>query len=240
MSMVRVQTIPRVLVVGAFLLGCTQDGTPAPVSAATAIPAVAEEVGSMAPEDGAAGAVPLVPAAAADSGLSQSEVDSLLYMREEEKLARDVYLARGDEARVFSNIASSEQTHMDAVLGLLEHYGLADPVGSAAPGVFHDARLQSLYDTLEQRAGTSLVDALRVGAEIEEIDLGDLDVAIAETTRPDIVRVYESLSLGSRNHLRAFVRNLAMRGEVYVPLHLAQPDFDAIIGADMERGMNAP
>ena len=61
----------------------------------------------------------------ATTPLSATEKESLLYMREEEKLARDVYNAFYDRygLRVFSNIATSEQAHMDAVLTLLNRYG---------------------------------------------------------------------------------------------------------------------
>jgi hypothetical protein len=240
MSICRFPASTRALVAGIAMTSCTQENAPAIVTAATTIPAVTEEGGSALPPDETSEAAPSSLGDSHDPGHSKSELDWLLYMREEEKLARDVYLTRANDARVFSNIASSEQTHMDSVFGLLESYGLADPVGSSAQGVFHDVRLQSLYDELATRAGMSLVEALRVGAEIEEIDLADLDTALADTTHEDIARVYEFLSLGSRNHLRAFVRNLSMRGEVYVPLHLAQSDFDAIIASDMERGMGAP
>ena len=61
-------------------------------------------------------------------------------MREEEKLARDVYLAMDDlwGLRVFSQISWSEQNHMDAVLAVLDKYGVLDPVGDNPTGVFTD------------------------------------------------------------------------------------------------------
>ncbi len=51
--------------------------------------------------------------------LNQAETDALLFMYEEEKLARDVYtsLAALYTQPMFSNIASSEQTHMDSSQG---------------------------------------------------------------------------------------------------------------------------
>lgn len=70
--------------------------------------------------------------------LSPPEKEGLLYMREEEKLARDVYLFLGEKfnARAFLNIAESEQTHMAYVKVLLDKYGIPDPVGSNPRGVF--------------------------------------------------------------------------------------------------------
>ena len=66
------------------------------------------------------------------SDLSQLEIDGLKFMREEEKLARDVYLALYEywQLPIFSNIAGSESTHMEAVLTLLEKYEIADSASS--------------------------------------------------------------------------------------------------------------
>ncbi len=66
--------------------------------------------------------------------LTAAEEEGLLFMREEEKLARDVYLVLFDKwgLRVFENIAESEQRHMDAVLYLLGKYGLDDPARDPA------------------------------------------------------------------------------------------------------------
>ena len=60
-------------------------------------------------------------AATPASDLSTTEAEALVFMREEEKLARDVYqlLYAQWGQKVFSNIAVSEQQHMDAVALLL-------------------------------------------------------------------------------------------------------------------------
>ena len=70
--------------------------------------------------------------------LNEDELGSLQLMREEEKLARDVYTVLYDKWRVnvFANISSSEQKHTDAILTLLTKYGLSDPVGGNVVGVF--------------------------------------------------------------------------------------------------------
>ena len=167
-----------------------------------------------------------------NDGPSAAEISGLMFLREEEKVARDVYLAMSDlyNARVFSNISNSEQTHMNAILGLLEKYGLDDPVGSNPEGVFSNQDLQNLYDNLVEIGESSLIDALRVGAAIEEIDIIDLDEEIALTTHADITTVYGNLRAGSCNHLRAFVRNLANQGVTYEPQYLTREEFDAIMG----------
>ena len=58
--------------------------------------------------------------------LSAAERAGLIYMYEEEKLARDVYNALYDKWKlpVFRNIASSEETHMESIALLLDRYGI--------------------------------------------------------------------------------------------------------------------
>ena len=145
----------------------------------------------------------------AATSLSATEKESLLYMREEEKLARDVYNAFYDRygLRVFSNIAASEQAHMNAVLTLLNRYGLADPAATT-PGVFNNADLQALYDDLIAQGNQSLTEALRAGVLIEETDIADLQDGLALTTHADLRAVYNNLLRASQNHLRAFSRQL--------------------------------
>lgn len=113
-------------------------------------------------------------------------------MREEEKLAHDVYAALYEiwGLPVFQNIAVSEQAHTDSVLGLLQAYGLADPAAGNGPGQFSDPTLQNLYDQLMAQGSQSLLDALRVGATIEEVDILDLQARLAQTTNAAITQVY--------------------------------------------------
>lgn len=145
----------------------------------------------------------------ATTPLSATEKESLLYMREEEKLARDVYNAFYTRygLRVFSNIATSEQAHMDAVLTLLNRYGLADPA-AAAPGVFNNDDLQALYDDLIDQGNASLTAALQAAVLIEETDIADLQDGLALTSHTDLRAVYNNLLRASQNHLRAFSRQL--------------------------------
>jgi len=164
--------------------------------------------------------------------LSAVEIEGLLYMREEEKLAQDVYLTLYEKwgMRIFQNISGSEQTHMDAVKTLLDRYDLDDPAAGLVVGVFTNATLQELYDQLIDEGSQSLADALRVGATIEEIDILDLEERIAQTDNRDIQLVYENLMRGSRNHLRAFVSTLERQaGEIYQPQYLSQTAYDVIV-----------
>ncbi|WP_456427308.1 DUF2202 domain-containing protein [Rhodocaloribacter sp.] len=171
--------------------------------------------------------------------LSEAEIAGILYMREEEKLARDVYLVLFDQwgLTVFDNISSSEQTHMDAVYALIERYDLEDPVTDGSVGAFTNATLKELYDTLVEQGAASVVEALRVGAAIEEIDILDLMRELEENVdNADVTLVYENLMKGSRNHLRAFVRNLSAQGVGYEPQYLSEEDYLAIINSAIERG----
>ncbi len=138
------------------------------------------------------------------SDLSAEETASLLYMREEEKLARDVYttLAATWNIPTFQNIAASEQKHMDEIALLLTRYNLTDP--AQAPGVFTNAKLQGLYTSLVAQGSKSLADALKVGGDIEEIDILDLQADLAKTDNADIQQVFNNLMSGSYNHLKAF------------------------------------
>ncbi len=164
--------------------------------------------------------------------LSEEETAGLLWMREEEKLARDVYLALYDlwGQPTFKNIANSEQTHMNMVLDLLEGYGITDPAG--VQGKFTNPDLQAFHDQMVEQGSRSVADALKVGAAIEEIDIADLRERTAQTDEAAIKTVYASLESGSENHLRAFTSTLTRRtGEVYQPQYLSANEYQTIVDA---------
>jgi len=163
--------------------------------------------------------------------LTQAETDALLFMWEEEKLARDVYTAFSTiyTKPLFNNIAASEQTHMDAVKDLLDRYGLATPSDGTA-GVFVNADLQALYTQLVAQGKVSELDAVKVGAAIEEIDILDLKERLPQTDQADIQQVFNSLLLGSYNHLNSFAANYwTISGTPYVPQYMSQTDYDAVV-----------
>lgn len=140
---------------------------------------------------------------------SQMAAD-LQFMREEEKLALDVYteLSKRWNVPVFQNISRSEQRHVQAVSQLLSAYGIADPAADKPAGAFANARLQQLYDRLMAQGATSMAEAFKVGKAIEETDIADLDERIARATAPDVVTVFRNLRAASENHLAAFERQL--------------------------------
>lgn len=180
-----------------------------------------------------------VQAIIAPATISIEEAADLQFMREEEKLAHDVYVTLYEQwgLRVFNNISRSEQQHTDAVAYLLDRYDITDPAAGNALGEFTDEKLQALYDQLVAQGSKSVADALKVGAAIEEIDILDLQKRLAETDNAAIDQVYENLLAGSENHLRAFVSNLKSRtGETYAPQHLSQADYNAIVTASGSQG----
>lgn len=177
------------------------------------------------------------------SALPQEEISAderagLLFMREEEKLARDVYqtLYEKWQMPIFSNIAQSEQTHTEAVQTLLTKYRIPDPVVDDTIGVFVDPTLDKLYTELSRKGLESREAALAVGATIEDLDLRDLERALAANNNEDIALVYENLARASRNHLRAFVRQIDASGGDYVPQYISQDAYDAIIAGSQETG----
>jgi len=189
------------LLLGAFFIGCS-DSNPA-------TPAYGENsdqmsMGADVLTDGIAAIQPGV--------ISPEERASLIFMREEEKLARDVYVTMYQRwgRRTFKNISRSEETHMRAVLTLLNRYSIPDPIGANGIGEFTNSTLQDLYNQLVAQGNGSLVEALRVGVLIEETDIRDLKAGLLENDNEDIIFVYNNLLRGSQNHLRAFNQNLGM------------------------------
>ncbi len=181
----------------------------------------------------------VAPALASPStqALTADETAGLLFMFEEEKLARDVYTAFSalwDEP-IFARIASSEQTHMEAIQSLLEQYAI--PVPGDTAGVYTDPALQALYNELTAAGSASLAEALKAGALIEETDIADLQSRLAATANADIQRVYENLLAGSGRHLRAFVTVLENQsGEIYTPPLLDAAAYETLLSAREGRG----
>jgi len=179
-----------------------------------------------------------VPAVATVDGLSESAADGLVFMLEEEKLARDVYLTLADVwgVPVFTNIAGAEQTHMDSVAGLIDTYELENPIGDDTIGVFVNPELQQMYNDLVKAGSESVEAAFEVGALVEEVDIEDLADYLEEPVPADVAAVYERLLSGSENHLRAFVAQLESAGGAYEPQVLDVDTYNSILASQNERG----
>jgi hypothetical protein len=171
--------------------------------------------------------------------LSETEIDALNTMREEELLAKDVYVTLYAlyNVPVFNNISKSEAQHALAIGSLMVKYSLPDPALNHVAGVFVNTDLQALYTSLIAQGTTSLIAALTVGATIEDLDINDLQNHIAtDVDNQDILFVFGNLERGSRNHMRSFNRQLTAQGVTYTPQFISQEFFDQIISSSNETG----
>lgn len=194
--------------------------------------------------------------------LDDGEESHLIFMREEEKLARDVYLTLSGlypTEPAFSTIAEdSEQAHTDTVRDMLANYNIADPNPDAnnlpdSIGIFtgtdYGWYFVEKYNQLINRGSQSVLEALYVGAFIEELDMIDIvycpkviietDNGIGEgecglvyTDEVSLQIMFNHLVDGSKNHLRAYVKNIeTIIGEGnYQAQILTQEEVDAILG----------
>lgn len=174
-----------------------------------------------------------------DVGLTEEELADLNFLREEEKLARDVYLFSYElyGNQIFKNISNSEQTHMDSVLVLLNKYNLEDPASDVI-GEFNNQELQEIYDSLIQQSAISEIEALTVGNIIEDLDIKDLQLNEARTLKTDLLAVYSSLKCGSRNHLRNYYAQLVQKDGTYIPVYISENEFEDIVSTSNEKCTN--
>jgi hypothetical protein len=169
--------------------------------------------------------------------ISDEEMAVLLKMKEEEKLARDIYMVLYEKwgSQIFYNISQAEERHMNAIILLLEHYGSDDVLVEDA-GIFSIPEFQTLHNDLVAAGSVSVDEAYKTGALIEEMDIKDLTAALVTVTNDNIVLVFENLLKGSRNHLRAFIRHLKNLGLSYTPVYISEDEFEQIINSPMEKG----
>lgn len=167
--------------------------------------------------------------------VSNEDTNALLFMLEEEKLARDTYEYLDDLYGInqFSNIKLSEQSHMNAVAKLLDQYNIAYTI--LPYGEFKNQEMQDLYDQFVEKGQIDAMNALEVGATIEDLDIVDLDEFIEATSNTSIISVFESLQCGSRNHLRSFVRAIENSSETYQPQFLSIEAYNDIIDDTNEK-----
>ncbi len=143
--------------------------------------------------------------------LTNKEKEALIYMYQEEKLAKDVYYEISKmypTLRTFPHIYKAEIMHERSVANVLRHYNIPLPIRGDEIGKFVNPHLQKLYDELMNKAKKSKIDALEVGIMVEVTDVEDLDKFLKETTSPDIVALFKFLRAGSYNHYNAFNREL--------------------------------
>ncbi len=156
-------------------------------------------------------------------------------MIEEEKLALDTYTYLGELWGInqFLNIQKSEQSHVNAVSNLIERYDLTYTM--LPEGEFMNEELQGLYNQFVVDGSKSQLNALIIGATIEDLDIVDLEGLMQSISNGGILNVFESLQCGSRNHLRAFVGTINQMGGNYTPQYLSMEEFIIIIESSNER-----
>lgn len=161
--------------------------------------------------------------------INDADIDGLLLMREEEKFAHDVYvtLYATHGLPVFNNISKSETAHTSAILYLINGFGLEDPYLEGV-GNYTNETFTVLYAQLSEQGKTSVAEALKVGAFIEEYDIADLKNRIDATENETLKRVYGNLLRGSTFHLKAFSAVLNAMGESYTPTVISQEEYDEI------------
>jgi hypothetical protein len=156
------------------------------------------------------------PGSTIKAPLTAEEIATLQWIREEEKLAHDVYvdLYAYWPNKVFKAIAKQEAAHFKTIGKVLKLYGVPDPAIDM-PGRFSQPQLQAAYDEYLARGVLSYVDALKVGVDIELMDIDDLSIAMDETDRVPLEQHYRHLLIGARNHLRMFQLRLQAEGVSY-------------------------
>jgi len=167
--------------------------------------------------------------------LTDSDKNALLFMLEEEKLARDTYnyLWEVWQINPFTNIKSTEQSHMDAIAQVLTSYGIQYTILPA--GQFADSLLLNFYNQFVTSGSVSLSNALQIGATIEDLDISDLEEYTAQSTNETVINVFNSLECGSRNHLRSFVSAVVTAGGSYAPQFISQDYYSIIISSSNEK-----
>lgn len=164
--------------------------------------------------------------------LTDTQIHSLHYMWNEEKLAKDLYLALNAvyPANSLKNIATNSETqHVGSMEALLAKYSqtqaVIDSYNQAHPttpitqlseipaGVFTLPELQTLYDTLYREGVASAVASLQAGCKVEVTDVTDLDQDIIDAgSAKDLVTFFEILRAGSYNHYWSFDNALKKAG----------------------------
>jgi hypothetical protein len=161
---------------------------------------------------------------------SPREVQGILFIWQEEKAARDLYISLYEETNlsIFMDLVRSEQNHMDQAKSMIDKFGLQTPV-SDVPGELENQTLREIYNRLLAQGRLSHHEALKSAATFEEISIMDLEKEIAATNMEEIRVVYQGLLAGSRKHLRSYVMDLQELGIQYSPHYISSSEFEEIM-----------
>ena len=143
----------------------------------------------------------------AEVPFSGDQVQKLLTMLEEEKLAGDLYDAFAAQTglEIFTRIGESEDRHASALLRMAEAADLdVDAITGLPGGTYVNPELQQLYDTLLEQGSQGAAEALQVGVVVEQTDIADLQAAMIGLEGTSLGETYSRLLQGSMQHLEAF------------------------------------
>ncbi len=172
---------------------------------------------------------------AADSSATTSVSDQvrgdLLFIYEEEKMARDLYASFGEKWgwQTIGRVSMSESMHLNSVMNLLHTYGIPEPV--LPTGSYQSAAISELAKRLLNEGIASEDAALHSALYVEEYDIADLTKRMNDTADPSILSTYQYLLNGSNAHLRYFYSLLVENGGTYTPQVLSQQAFDAALAS---------
>lgn len=172
--------------------------------------------------------------------INQSDIEALEHMREEEKIAHDVYITlyKKWNNKTFDNISKSEEKHMEILKTLMDKYDITDSITSIEVGVFGTKEFQDLYNTLIIKGSISELEAVKVGATIEDLDIYDLERFMKKTSNQDILNVFNNLNNASTNHLQAFNSQVESLGGSYSAQHITNERLQEILNAQDTHGGN--
>jgi hypothetical protein len=224
----KIRRLP-LLVLGVLALqGCAKvprvDG-----SASDLLPEVSSA--PLLPVAGEAQEAPPGPPRSPNAPLGESDRRTLLYVSEQEKLARDLYASLSETWRldVFHTTSGSEDIHADALRTLLARYRLPDPSQGLGRGEFTSVDLAERYDDLIARGRFSPVEALKAAASVEELEIQDIGSRLRRVQAPELQNVLENVVASDKHHLRSLVVALRRLGHTYAPSRLPREQFDTIL-----------
>lgn len=156
----------------------------------------------------ATGSIVVLTAASPALAASEHTTHVLRAMAAEEKLAHDVYstLAKRVDLRPLDRIARSETQHLSLVRTAMAANGVSDQTAGDGVGIFDDPNVQRLYDRLVAQGSAGATAATAVGVVIEQMDIDELDKALAASLPADVESTLDTLRSGSERHLAAFSR----------------------------------
>ena len=147
-----------------------------------------------------------------DKVLSEDQKEMLFFIYQEEKVARDVYIALAKiykNEHAFTLMQVSEQRRVDSARDLCSAYGVeTSNIDEGTVGEFESTVLQLFYDACTEKGARSLFDAFKIAELIEITDIDDLEQASIGMP-DDVVSVYEDLRRGSLRRLDSFQSALA-------------------------------